>query len=324
MVKKVNCAVPPPAAFPFQPHFVKIQGYNIHYVEEGDGQPVLFLHGSPTSAYVYRNVIGPVAKATGRRCLAVDLLGFGKSEKPNIQHNCRLHADIIRGFIEALDLRNIALVGEDWGGFFGGYVMTQIPERFQTAVLMETFLWPMTYKEDFDQNFIWPFKLMRSPFGGVFSKGMNLMIEKLIPEHCPISDEALDYYRKSSPTYRSRKAFGDFPAMLPVNGKPETSHKFALELQAGLDRIDFPVLWIQADPGVMVSLTNPCGFRRLREIERKIDRLEVRQFGSGFHFLSEENPDKVAEMISSWLSEQEAQKRQRRENTDRTCVGSPA
>jgi haloalkane dehalogenase len=293
----------PPAAFPFEPQYVEVLGHRIHYIAEGEGDPVLFIHGNPTSSYVYRNVIGPVAKATGRRCIAIDLLGFGRSDKPQLDYSCRLHAEVIAGFVARLGLDRIALVAEDWGGFLGTYVMTKHPERFETAVLMETFLWPMTFADDYDPRFVRPFKLMRSPIGGLFSKGLNLMVNKLIPEHCPISEDSLDYYRQSLPSFRSRRALGDFPRLLPTDGRPRQSHEFALELQAGLARVGFPVLWIKADPGVVVSLANPCGYRRLDELRVRLPQLVVRDFGPGFHFLTEEDPDKVAGMVSSWLDE---------------------
>jgi haloalkane dehalogenase len=303
MSRQSSRAPSPPSAFPFESKYVSVRGHRLHFVEQGQGDPVLFLHGNPTSAYVYRNVMGKVASASGRRCIAMDLLGFGRSDKPHLDYSCKLHAEMIAGFIEALGLHRIALVAEDWGGFLGGYQLTQMPERFQTAVLMETFLWPMTYEEDYDPKFVMPFKLMRSAVGGLFSKGMNLMINQLIPKHCPISKESLDYYRASLPTYRSRKALGDFPRLLPTNGEPKASFAFALQLQAGLSRIDFPVLWIKADPGVVVSAKNPCGLGRLDQLRQRLPGLEVRDFGPGSHFLTEENPEKVAEMVSAWLNE---------------------
>ncbi len=303
MKNTAHCRVPPPSDFPFEARFVTVGGHRIHYVEEGEGDPVLFLHGNPTSSYVFRNVLGRVAKDTGRRTIAMDLLGFGKSDKPNLGYSCRIHADIIAGFIDALHLERMALVGEDWGGFLGAYVMTASPERFQTAAFMETWLWPMTYEDDFEKKFVFPFKLMRSPIGGLFSKGMNMMINTLIPEHCPISKESLDYYRASLPNYRARKALGDFPGLLPVGGSPRASHEFAAELQAGLSDIRFPVLWLKADPGVVVSLRNACGMRRLDELAARLPGLVVRDFGPGYHFLSEEDPNRVAMMVSSWLNE---------------------
>lgn len=293
----------PPAAFPFEPRYVTVQNHRLHYVEVGQGDPVLFVHGSPTSSYAYRNVLAPVAAATGRRCIAMDLLGFGRSDKPQLDHTCALHAGIIAGLLDKLNLNRVALVAEDWGGFLAGHVMAQQPHLFETAVFMETFLWPMTYEDDYDPAFVAPFKVMRSPVGGFFSKRLNLMINKLIPEHCPISPESLQHYRSSLPTYASRKALGDFPGMLPTNGKPAASHAFALELQRGLENVGFPVMWLKADPGVMVSMNNPCGLRRLEELRQRLPQLEVRDFGPGYHFLTEEKPQRVAQMVSQWLNQ---------------------
>ena len=107
----------PPAAFPFESRYVQVAGHRIHYVEVGRGEPVLFFHGNPTSSYLWRNVIGPVAEATSSRVIAFDLLGFGKSDKPTtVKHSLALHAGIVRGFISELGLRNLALVADDWGG----------------------------------------------------------------------------------------------------------------------------------------------------------------------------------------------------------------
>ena len=291
----------PSSKFDFEPNYVEVDGHRIHYVEAGAGEPMLFVHGNPTSSYIYRNVLREVADQTGRRCIAIDLLGFGKSDKPNIDYSCALHARLIEGFIQALNLTGIVLVAEDWGGFLAGYVMTKHPEWFQSAILMETFLWPMTWEEDSDPSIIFPFKLMRSPFGALFTQGMNLMVNKLIPEHCPISDESLQYYKDSLPTYKARKASGDFPKLIPMNKQPKASHDFALELQAGLSRIDFPVLWIKADPGVIVSMKNPIGMGRLEELERRLRDLTIQDFGEGYHFLTEERPERLVEMIVAWM-----------------------
>ena len=294
--------------FDLEPHFLEVNGYQIHYVDEGSGDPILFLHGNPTSSYTYRNVLKEIAAKTNRRVIALDLLGFGKSEKPNIKHNCLLHARIISGFISKLKLNRIILVGEDWGGFLGGFVMTKLNHLFESAILMETFLWPFTYEEDYAREFVMPFKLMRSPIGFVFSKVLNVMINKMIPEHCPISEESLQYYKDSVPSYRDKKAIGDFPKMIPNNGIPKASHDFALELQDGLKDIKFPVLWIKATPGTIVSENNPIGLGRLDHLKTQIKNLTIQDFGPGFHFLSEENPERVIEMVSDWVNEIAIQK----------------
>ena len=95
----------PPAEFPYESKFVDVMGYKIHYVEEGSGKPILFIHGNPTSSYLYRNVIDSVAENTGRRCIALDLLGFGLSEKPvDITYDLKLFIDVVDGFIKALKI----------------------------------------------------------------------------------------------------------------------------------------------------------------------------------------------------------------------------
>jgi pimeloyl-ACP methyl ester carboxylesterase len=169
-------------------------------------------------------------------------------------------------------------------------------------VLMETFLWPMTWAEDFDPNFRMPFKMMRSPIGDVFSRGLNVMINKLIPEHCPISEESLQVYRDAVPTWRAKKALADFPKLIPIDGAPAASHRFALDLQAGLSRLTMPVAWLLPTPGVLISEVNPIGRGRLDELQQRLPQLDVLDFGPGYHFLSEENPARVIELVSSWVN----------------------
>jgi len=91
--------------------------------------------------------------------------------------------------------------------------------------------------------------------------------------------------------------------MLPTNGQPKESYGFALELQEGLKKIHFPVLWIKAEPGTMVSQNNPIGLGRLEDLQKRLPSMEVRDFGEGFHYLTEENPERVVQMITAWINE---------------------
>jgi len=291
------------AAFDYESRTVTVQGHEIHYVEEGRGDPILFVHGNPTSSYVFRNVLGAVARTTGRRAIALDLLGMGRSAKPKVTYSCALHASIVEGFVEALGLRDITVVAEDWGGPLAMDVLTRHPGWFRSAVLMETFLWPMTYADDFEPAIRLPFKMMRTPIGDLFSRGMNIMINKIIPEHCPISDEALDHYRGEKPTWADKKAMADFPRLIPVDQKPPESHAFFEALQERLPRAELPILWIKADPGVVVSDVNPIGMARLDHLREVWPHMVVRDFGPGYHFLSEEDPERVSEIVSDWVRE---------------------
>ena len=97
--------------YPFADRYIEVGGHKIYCVEIGAGDPILFLHGNPTSSYVWRHVMPAVAQATGRRCVAIDLLGLGKSDKPDgLPYTLKLHRDIVAGAVDALGLNNIVLV----------------------------------------------------------------------------------------------------------------------------------------------------------------------------------------------------------------------
>ncbi len=294
----------PTSTFPFDSRFTKVKGFDIHYVEQGSGDPVLFFHGNPTSSYLWRNVFPRVAQATGQRAIAFDLLGFGKSQKPaDINYSLKLHAEIIAGFIGNLKLKNLILVGDDWGGPLATYYAIHHQENVRGLGLMETFLWPMNWQDDFSPEFRGPFKMMRSPLGFVFVQVLNIMTKKLIPQHCPISKESLDYYVNSTPTIRSRKAMAAFPKLLPVEGNPEDSYAFFMEIQNGLSDIRFPVMWIKATPGVVPSDDYPPSLKRLEDLKKKVPHMAIKQFGPGHHFLAEENPERVARILVDWMKE---------------------
>jgi haloalkane dehalogenase len=295
----------PSPSFPFESKFTKVRGFNIHYVEQGHGEPILFLHGNPTSSYLWRNVIPAVANGSGRRAIAVDLLGFGKSEKPDdIEYSLKLHAEIVAGVIQNLRLKNLILVADDWGGPLATYYAVHHATNVQGLALMETFLWPMNWKQDFAPEFRAPFKMMRSPLGFFFVQVFNIMTKKLIPQHCPISKESLDHYIKTFPTVKSRRAMAAFPKLLPVEGKPKESYDFFMEIQQGFSELQFPVVWIKAQPGVVPSDDYPSTLKRLEDLKARLPHLEIKEFGPGHHFLAEENPERLSRILVQWLREQ--------------------
>ncbi|MBI1339358.1 alpha/beta fold hydrolase [bacterium] len=124
--------------YPFAPHYADIDGYRVHYVDEGDrtAAPVLMLHGEPSWSYLYRKMIPPVA-AAGRRVIAPDLIGFGKSDKPKeiATHTYEFHVEAIKQLVRELDLKDITLVCQDWGSLIGLRVAAEMPDRFSRIVL---------------------------------------------------------------------------------------------------------------------------------------------------------------------------------------------
>jgi haloalkane dehalogenase len=129
--------------YPFAPHYTEVDGLRIHYVDEGPrgGAPVLLLHGEPSWSYLYRKMI-PIVVATGHRAIAPDLVGFGRSDKPvrREDYTYQRHVDWMRHVLVALDLRNVTLVCQDWGGLLGLRLVAEHPDRFARVVAANTFL----------------------------------------------------------------------------------------------------------------------------------------------------------------------------------------
>lgn len=127
--------------FDFEPHYVEIQGYRVHYLDVGpaDGEPVLLIHGEPTWAYLYRKMI-PVLVGAGHRCIVPDLIGFGRSDKPASMdtHTYKFHVDAMTELVEALDLQQATFFGQDWGGLIGLRVVAENEERFARVVISNT------------------------------------------------------------------------------------------------------------------------------------------------------------------------------------------
>jgi haloalkane dehalogenase len=290
------------ASYPFRSAYVEVMGHRIHYVEHGIGDPVLFLHGNPTSSYLWRNVLPHVADQTDRRGIAMDLLGFGRSDKPDdVPYTLDLHARIVQGFVDALDLRNVVLVADDWGGPLGMSDVVTRPDRYQAAILMETFLWTFTFEDDFEPKFRMPFRLMRGPLGYFFVQVMNMMTKKVIPEHCPITPEGMRHYLDAMPTVRSRRAMREFVLLNPVHGEPRASVEFIERIRAALPTLHVPVTWLKATPGVVPSDDYPPSLRKLDDLQRLLPGMRIKSFGSGHHFLAEENPERLVELIVETL-----------------------
>lgn len=124
----------------FEPHYATVHGLRMHYVDVGQGDPILCLHGEPSWSYLYRKMIPPLSKAG--RVIAPDLLGFGKSDKPTERsdYSFSMHLESLRQFVEQLDLSRVTLVCQDWGGLLGLTLATQLADRFARLVIMNTFL----------------------------------------------------------------------------------------------------------------------------------------------------------------------------------------
>ncbi len=282
------------AAFPFESKFQEVHGSRMHYVEEGSGDPVLFLHGNPTSSYLWRNVIPHVSPLA--RCIALDLIGMGKSDKPDIDYRFVEHSRYVDGFIAALGLRNLTLVIHDWGSGLGFYYAHRNEANVKGLAFMEAIVRPVTWAE-------WPeqarqmFQAFRTP--GVSEKMIleqNMFVEAVLPGAIlrKLTDEEMARYREPYPDAKSRTPTWRWPNEIPIEGEPADVHEIVQGYSEWLGQSDLPKLLLHANPGAIMR--EPL----LEWCRKSVRNLKMVDIGAGAHFVQEDQPQAIGEAIADW------------------------
>ncbi len=305
----LNCRTPegqtPSPAYPFQDKYVTIDGYRIHYVEEGHGKPILFVHGNPTWSYIWRNIFPCVAWRTGRRAIAVDLLGLGKSDKPNLDYNLQIHERILTKFIRRLHLDDLIMVGQDWGGPLMTHYAVHNPHNVEALVLLETFAWKLQYS---DFGFFAPFvQLGRSPAGqDLLINHPTWFVENFIQlgviNQQNFGPEVFQNYLQRMPTPDTRVALAKFPKLIPITDDPDTlqsSLDFFTQIENGLHRLRrADILIAKAEPGNLISADS---WNKVLAFQAALPQTEIRSVGPGVHPVQEDSPVGIVRTISRWI-----------------------
>ena len=274
---------------------VRVLDSEMAYVDTGAGDPVVFLHGNPTSSYLWRNVIPHVVGS--RRCLAPDLIGMGESGKSSGgTYRFADHVRYLDGWFEALGLsRNIVLVVHDWGSALGFDWARRHPDCVTGMAYMEAIVRPVTWQE-------WPdaarkiFQAMRSPGGEEMVLQKNVFVERILPASVirSLAPEEMERYRAP---YReageSRRPTLTWPREIPVDGEPADVARIVQDYADWLTKSAMPKLFINADPGSI--LVGPQ-----REFCRRWpNQREVTVRGN--HFVQEDSPDEIGRAIASFV-----------------------
>ncbi|HPK53317.1 MAG TPA: alpha/beta fold hydrolase [Smithellaceae bacterium] len=240
--------------YPFQSNYIKVNGRTMHYLDEGDGEPILLLHGNPTWTFLYRKFI-PILKAEGYRILSPDLIGLGMSEKPSNEYSYSLlhHTSNLEQFIVKLNLKNINLVIQDWAGPIGlGYAVRR-RENVKSQLIMSTWAW--TDVSPFHDS-IFPWRMMHAPLvGPYFLQRRNALTERglrlSVVNRERMTEDVLDGYRFPMQTYDDRATFLRFPRMIPLgeNNKDNTASHTISRLNAQLPSLNIPtlIIWGEQD-----------------------------------------------------------------------------
>jgi haloalkane dehalogenase len=273
--------------FPFRSRFVDIDGHTVHYVDEGSGPTLLFLHGNPTWSFVYRNVIDRLRREF--RCVALDYPGFGLSTaRHGFGYLPEEHAEVVTAFIDHLELQGITLVAQDWGGPIGLAIAEQKPSAFEALVLANTWAWPVAG----DLWFEAASHLLGGPLGRVLIKRLNLVVNVLIPAGHRLrrpSGVEMAHYRAALPTPARREAAAVLPRRITA------SRTFLAEVSNRLDRIDgLPTLIVWGDADFAFRAKDR---QRLEDIFRNHETVVIE--GAG-HFVQSDAPDRFADAIRKW------------------------
>ena len=282
--------------FPYEPHYVEVHGSKMHYVDEGAGGPILFLHGNPASSYLWRNVI-PHLSDQGR-CIAPDLIGMGKSDKPDIAYRFNDHYKYISGFIDALDLKNIILVIHDWGSALGFHYAMQNEDNVKGIAFMEAIMYPVTWSM-FPLPFKILFKLFRTKgIGELINGRLNFFAKQMTQRTIlrRLTDVEKAHYAAPYPNYASRKPTWQWPREIPIEGHPADNHAIIESYWQKLQQSPLPKLMITAKPGALITQ------KMADMLQQKLPNLTTEHIGAGMHFIHEDNPHGIGEAISKWLA----------------------
>jgi len=287
-------------AFPFTKKTIEIEGSKIAYVDEGQGQPVLFLHGNPTSSYLWRNIIPNVT--SGYRAIAPDLIGMGDSGKPDISYTLKDHVRYIDGFIAAMGLKDIVLVIHDWGSALGMRYARLNQGNVVAMAFMEAIVPPAMPAPSYEA--MGPragemFKALRTP--GVGEKMVlegNFFVEKALLEFGvlrQLSEVEKAAYRAPFLTPESRLPTLQWPREIPIGGEPEYATQEVTRNGEWLMSSEIPKLLFHVEPGAIMP--KPV----VKFLTANLKNLEVRFVGAGRHFLQEEHPHLIGQGLADWL-----------------------
>lgn len=282
---------------PATQQFTNVKGKRIAYLEAGIGDPIVLLHGNPTSSYLWRNVI-PELEGNGR-VIAPDLIGQGASEKLPVSQGADRYSfevafDYLDGLLRKIGAgQNITLVIHDWGSGLGFHWARLNPEAVKGIAYMEAIVMPMTW-EDWPESARGIFQGFRSVKGEDLVLQRNMFVEAVLPSSIQrdLTEEEMNAYRAPFDTPEHRQPTLNWPRQIPISGEPVHMVELVDAYATFMTNTDIPKLFINADPGsILVG--------RQREFCRDWpNQTEVTV--KGLHFVQEDSPQEIGQAIAAW------------------------
>ena len=279
----------PEHLYPFESRHREIDGSRVHYIDEGSGPTILFLHGNPTWSFLYRNLV--LELRDDYRCIAVDLPGFGLSTAAGgYGHTAPEHAEVVHRFVTEMDLQDVTLMGQDWGGPIGLTVATREPDRFRGFILGNTWAWPLNGILHFE----FFARVMGGPVGRLLIRNANAFVNVMIPMGTAsrLPAEVMQCYRRPFESLDARRPTWELPKEL-LRSEP-----FLRTLESALPRISqLPALflWGGGDFALRQGVELP-------RFEKLFPDHETVVLENARHFFQEDAPEESVRAIRRWMS----------------------
>lgn len=278
--------------FPFESRFFTTpSGQSMHFIDEGEGEPIVFVHGNPSWSFEFRHLVKGLRSEF--RCIAPDHIGFGLSSRSNRSedHRPQAHADAFASLMDHLDLHDITLYMTDWGGPIGLHFARTHPERINRIVIANTWCWPVSR----DPHFVMFSFMMSSWLGRYLIRRFNFFVNRVVPMAVGSKDvltpQVMEHYRNAQPTPDARSACAALPGA--IIGATDWLGTIWEDRKAFAD-LPALILWGMKD----------IAFRR-KELERwqsELTNSEVHEFQDCGHFLAEEAPDQILPLLTSFMT----------------------
>ena len=288
------------AAFPYTKRRRRVLGREMAYVDVGQGDPIVLLHGNPTSSYLWRNVL-PYLQPRGR-CIAPDLIGMGDSDKlPDSgpgSYRFVEHRRYLDALLEALDLHErVTLVVHDWGSALGFDWANRHRAAVKGIAYMEAIVGPQSW-DHWDKFGMRPaLQALRSEAGEEMVLRDNFFIEQILPKAIlrPLSDQEMAEYRRPfAQPGEGRRPTLTWPRQIPIEGEPADVVAIAAAYASWLAKSDVPKLWVKAEPGGILASDALVDSVRKWPAQSEVTV-------AGVHFVQEDSPDEIGRAVADWM-----------------------